>query len=80
MKGFIELTVTGLNRDNWKGNNYHTLININEITRVMPYQGGSVIIIKELVSKHECSNENLELECKQSFEEVIRLIKQATEI
>lgn len=74
MKGFIEVNVIG-------GNTQITTciqsIPINDIIRLYPYNNKSVIITKKLVSRYECSNDNLKLDLEESYEQIKQLIKEA---
>ena len=77
MKGFIEVQIITHNKECFITQNKTNLINVNDIIRILSYKDGSVIYTKELVSRYECSSDNLEIKVVESYEEIKELIKKA---
>jgi hypothetical protein len=68
MKGFVEVTE--------KQSDSQDLISVESILRVLNTTP-VLIITKEIVSRYECSGDNLNIYVKESYEEIKELIKQA---
>ncbi len=68
MKGFIEVTTL---------DNIKNCISTESILRFYLYNDCVNIITKELVSRYECSNDNLVINTKESYQEIKQLIKEA---